>query len=121
MKKNIEDIALNILYVPFSEKDKDKDHIINAEYISKRNFTRKIQVVLLKITDGEKWHFVALKSEKEEDSDFIRLTKSFSKLMRNISSNSHENHYCFEAFIHLDVNQHEKSTHNFVKNMIFVK
>ena len=38
---------------------------------------------------------MALKSEKEEDSDFIRPTKTFSKLMRNISSNLHENHYCF--------------------------
>ena len=33
-------------------------------YKSKRNHTRKNQVVLLMITNGEKWHYMALKSEK---------------------------------------------------------
>ena len=75
-----EDIALNILYVPFEEEIID----VRSEYISKFNFTRKIQVVLLKTSDGEKWHFLALKSKKEEDSDFIKPTKSFSRLMRDI-------------------------------------
>ena len=75
-----EDIALNILYVPFEEEIID----VRSEYISKFNFTRKIQVVLLKTSDGEKWRFLALKSKKEEDSDFIKPTKSFSRLMRDI-------------------------------------
>ena len=35
---------------------------VEQEYISKYNFTRKIQVALLKISDGKKWHFLALKS-----------------------------------------------------------
>ena len=42
--------------------------------------------------------FLALKSEKEEKSDCMKPTKNFSRLMRNISSNAHENYYCFGCF-----------------------
>ena len=58
-EKNDETIALNILQVPHEEKN-----IIHA-YKSKYNHTRKNQVALL-ITDGEKWHYTALKSEQTE-------------------------------------------------------
>ena len=34
------------------------------EYISNYNFTRKIQVALLKISDSKNWHFLVLKSEQ---------------------------------------------------------
>lgn len=57
---------------------------IRQEYISKHNFTRKIQVIFLKISDGEKWHFIALKSDCEDNSDYMRPTKSFSRLMCGI-------------------------------------
>ena len=40
-----EDVALNVLYVLFNEVN------ICPEYISKRNFSTKTQVTLLKITD----------------------------------------------------------------------
>ena len=90
------------MYIPFNkEKGTVGDEVFNIlpEYISDFNFTRKIQVVLLKISDGKKWHFLAaLKDEKEEDSDFIRPAKCFSRLMRDILSDSHENYYCFECF-----------------------
>ena len=89
------------MYIRFDkEKETVGDEVFNIlpEYISDFNFTRKIQVVLLKISDGKKWHFVAaLKGEKEEDSDFTRPAKCFSRLMRNISSNSHQKYYCFEC------------------------
>ena len=39
-----------------------------------------------------------MKSDKEENSDCMKPTKSFSRLMRDISSNSHENYYCFGCF-----------------------
>ena len=72
MKKNNEDIALNILYVPYNTEE------TRSEYISKYNFDRKNQVTLLKITDGKgTWHFLALKSEATEDG-FMRPTKDFS-------------------------------------------
>ena len=41
-----EDIALNILYVPYNQKT------ICSEYVSSRNYTAKKQVTLLKITDN---------------------------------------------------------------------
>ena len=40
-QKNIEDIALNIFYVPFDNEIID----VNPEYISKFNFARKKQIV----------------------------------------------------------------------------
>ena len=83
-----EDIALNVLYVPFEEKN------VCLEYISKRNFTTKNQIILLKITDGDKWHFLALPSISYEDG-VKRPTKSLSRLMEGISSKSHGDFYCY--------------------------
>ena len=45
------------------------------------------------ITDGEKWHYTALKNEPTEDG-FIRPTKRLSKLFRGITSNNHGDLYC---------------------------
>ena len=46
------------MYVPFVDEDErefdDVSIDIRPEYISKFNYTRKIQVVLLKISDGDK-------------------------------------------------------------------
>ena len=73
-EKNNEDVALNILYVPYDTEE------IRPEYISKYNFDRKNQVTLLKITDGEgTWHFSALKSKPRKDG-FMRPTKHFLRL-----------------------------------------
>ena len=92
MKENNEDIALNILYVLYDTEE------IRPEYISKYNFSRKNQVTLLKITnDKGTWHFLALKSESTEDA-YMNSTKDFSQLIRNKSSKSHENYYCFGCF-----------------------
>ena len=83
MKKNNEDIALRILYVP-NEEEENEIIDVQPEYISKFNFTKKKQEVLLKISDGSgKLHFLALKSELEENSDCMKPTKSFSKLPEN--------------------------------------
>ena len=81
-EKNNETIALNILQVPHDEIK------ITHAYKSEYNHTRKNQVVLLMITDGEKWHYTALKSEPTEDA-FNRPTKHLSKLFRGITSNNH--------------------------------
>ena len=40
------------MYVPFNEGE-EESFDIRPEYISKFNFTRKIQVVFLKISDGD--------------------------------------------------------------------
>ena len=52
---NNESIALNILCVPH------KTRKIYLACKSKYNLTRKNQVILLMITDGEKWHYLAVK------------------------------------------------------------
>ena len=57
------------MYVPHDEKT------INLAYKSKYDRKRKNQVVLLMITDGKKWHYIALKSERTDDG-FIRPVRS---------------------------------------------
>ena len=53
---NNKTIALNILFVPYNSEE------IRHAYISKHNLTRKNQVILLMISDNEKWHYVTVKS-----------------------------------------------------------
>ena len=92
-QKNNDTIALDIFHVPFNEED------ILPEYVSKHNFNRDVQISLLKITDGDgKWHFLALKSCKVVDSDCMNSQKSFSRLMRGMSSSVYENYYCLDCF-----------------------
>ena len=49
-------IALNILYVP------DNSRKIQVAYKSNHNLTCDKQVILLMITDGEKWHYLTVKN-----------------------------------------------------------
>ena len=87
-----EDVALNVLCVPFDEVN------ILPEYISNRNFSTKNQVTLLKMTDDrDKWHFLALPSILDEDG-VKRPTKSLSRLMEGIASKSHGDFYCYGCF-----------------------
>ena len=46
------EIALNILYVSHNTRK------IYLAYKSKHNLTRENQIILLMITDGEKWHYL---------------------------------------------------------------
>ena len=87
IEKNNETIALNILQVPHNEKN------ITHVYKSKHNHTRKNQVVLLMITDGEKWHYTALKIERTEDG-FHCPIKNLSRLFKGITSNHKGDFYC---------------------------
>ena len=90
--KNNEDMALNILYVPYNTEE------IRPEYISSYQFTSKNQVTLLRIIDDKgTWHFLAMKSEPTEDG-YMKPFKSVSRLMCNKSSKSHENYYCYGCF-----------------------
>ena len=43
------EVALNILYVPYNTKE------INIAYKSKNNLTQERQIILLMISDGQKW------------------------------------------------------------------
>ena len=57
-EQNNKTIALNILFVPHNTKQ------IRHAYKSKYNNKRENQVILLMITDGEKWYYLAFKSER---------------------------------------------------------
>ena len=74
-ERNNKTIALNILYIPPNTKT------INFAYKSKYNRKLENQVVLLMITNGEKWHYTALKSVRIDDG-FNRPIRSLSRLFR---------------------------------------
>ena len=86
-ERNNKTIALNILFVPHNEKT------INLAYKSKYNRKRENQVVLLMITNGEKWHYIALKSVRTDDG-FNRPIRSLSRLFRGITANNNGDFYC---------------------------
>ena len=77
-ESNNKSIALNILYVPHNTEK------IRHAYKSKYNLTRENQVIVLMITDGEKWHYLAV--------------KSLFALFREITGNSHGDFYCLNCF-----------------------
>ena len=54
-EKNNKTIALNILYIPRNTEE------IRHAYKSKYNLECENQVILLMITDGKKWHYLAVK------------------------------------------------------------
>ena len=72
------EVALNILYVPYNTKK------INIAYKSKNNLTQENQIILLMISDGQKWHYL--------------VVKNLSRLLRGITSNHKENYYCLNCF-----------------------
>ena len=72
---NNKSIALNILYVPNSTEK------IRHAYKSKYNLTRENQVILLMLTAGKKWHYLAV--------------KSLSALFRGITGNNNGDFHCF--------------------------
>ena len=72
------EIALKILYVPHNTKK------LNIAYKSKHNLTREKQVILLIISDGEKWHYLTV--------------KNLSGLLRGITSNHNADFYCLNCF-----------------------
>ena len=75
---NNNNIALNILYVPFNTKK------IEIAYKSKHNLTRDNQIILLMISNGENWHYLTV--------------KSLSGLFTGVTSNHKEDYYCLNCF-----------------------
>ena len=80
------------MFVPHHE------NTINLAYKSKYNCKRENQVVLLMITNGEKWHHIALKSERADDG-FNCPARSLSGLFRGITSN-HNGDFCCLNCLH---------------------
>ena len=68
--------ALNILYIPHNTK--------KLAYKSKHNLTCDKQVILLTITNGEKWHYLTV--------------KNLPGLLRGITSTHHGDFYCLNCF-----------------------
>ena len=75
---NNKNVALNILYVPFNTKK------VEIAYKSKFNLIRDNQIILLMISNGENWHYLAV--------------KNLSGLLRGISSNHNSDYYCLNCF-----------------------
>ena len=71
-------ITLNILYVPHNTEK------IGHTYKSKYNLKRENQVILLMVTDGKKWQYLAV--------------KSLSELFRGITGNNNGDFYCLIFF-----------------------
>ena len=57
---------------------------IHIAYKSRHNLTREKQLILLMITDGEKWHFL--------------VVKNISGLLRGVTSNHNGDFYCLNCF-----------------------
>ena len=72
------EIALNILYVPHNTRK------IHIAYKSRHNLTRKKQVILLMISNGQNWHYL--------------VVKNLSGLLRGITSTHKEDFYCLNCF-----------------------
>ena len=71
-------VALNILYIPHNTKK------IQLAYRSKYNLTYNKQIILLMITDDEKWHYL--------------VVNNLSRLLRGITSNHNADFYCLNCF-----------------------
>ena len=71
-------VALNILYIPHNTKK------IQLAYRSKYNLTYNKQIILLMITDGEKWQYL--------------VVNDLSGLLRGITSNRYGDFYCLNYF-----------------------
>ena len=65
-------------------------------YNSKYKRKRKTQVVLLMITNGEQWHYIALKTIHRADG-FNHQIRSLSRLFRRVTSNNHGDFYCLNC------------------------
>ena len=75
---NNKNVALNILYVPFNTKK------IQIADKSKYNLVRDNQIILLMMSSGKNWHYLAV--------------KSLSTLLRGISSNHNSDYYSLNCF-----------------------
>ena len=94
------DIALNILYIPHNTKK------IQLAYRSKNNLTCDKQIILLMITDGEKWHYLVI--------------KHLPGLLKGITSTHEKGFYCLNCFQSYRTKNKLESHKKYVKIMILV-
>ena len=89
-------IALNILHVPHNTEE------IRHAYRSKHNLNRENQVILLIITNGKKWHSLAV--------------KNFSALFKGITSKHKGDFYCLNCFHSYSTKEKLKKHRNIGEN-----
>ena len=97
---NNKSIAVDILFVPYNTGK------IRLTYKSKHSFKRENQVTLLMITDGKKWHYLAV--------------KSLPALLREITSNHDGDFYCLNCFHSYSAEKNLKNVKEYAMIMIFV-
>ena len=95
-EKSNKTIALNILYVPHGTEE------IRHAYKSKHNLKRENQVILLMITDGEKWHYLAI--------------TELSKVLKGITSKHKAHFYCLNYFNSFSTKEKLKKHRNVCEN-----
>ena len=93
-------VALNILYIPHNTKK------IQPAYRPKYNLTYNKQIILLMITDGEKWHYL--------------VVNNLSRLSRGITSNHNADFYCLNCFHSYRTKNKLEAHKKYVKTMIIV-
>ena len=93
-------VVLNILYIPHNTKK------IQTAYRSKYNLTYDKQIILLMITDGEKWHYLVVKNS--------------SGLLKGITSTHMEDFYCLNCFHSYRTENKLEARKKYVKTMIIV-
>ena len=92
------EVALNILYIPHNTRK------IEVAYKSKNNLTCNKQVILLMITNGEKWQYLTV--------------KNLPGLLRGITSTHKEDFYCLNCFHSYRTRNKLESHKKYVKIMI---
>ena len=79
---------------------------INIADKSKHNLTREKQVILLMISNGEKWHYLTV--------------KNLSGLLRGIASNHAGDFYCLNSFCAYSTKNKLEKHKKYVKTTIIV-
>ena len=99
-KKWNNELALNFLYVPYNTKK------INIADKSKNNLIQERKIILLMISDSQKWHYL--------------VVKNLSVLLRGITSNHEEDFYCLNCFHSYKTENKLEAHKRYVKTIIIV-
>ena len=95
-ESNDKSIAFNILHLPYNTEK------IRHEYKSKHNINCQNQLILLMVTDGKEWHYLAV--------------EKLSALLRRITSNHNGDFYCINCLHSFRKKNELKNHKNVCKN-----
>ena len=95
-ESNDKSIAFNILHLPYNTEK------IRHEYKSKHNINCQNQLILLMVTDGKEWHYLAV--------------EKLSALLRRITSNHNGDFYCINCLHSFRTKNKLKNHKNVCKN-----